>query len=249
MAAELFRFRFACPDPHQSIGCKAGQYIAVRAIIENEEVVRFYSPLSCPSETCYIELLIKIDGHGGVMSHYLANLQLGETLEIRGPLGGFQYEPNKYKHLVLIGMGAGIAAMMQIIREIAHEKRHDGDFALIYAMPTPADLIFLEELEQTQATASFKVVTTVDVPDTSWSGHVGYVDEALIRMVAPPPPLSLPAPTSLRGSDTAATLAQDSQPTPETVQFVLCGPPKAVRAIVAMLVAMGYQREYIYSYA
>lgn len=114
-----FLFTFDLPKPTDQIGLLAGQYIAVkyyifcifliqRAFLDGEDVVRYYSPVSRNSEYGKIDLLIKIEPEKVLtwntmgsnftkgnfkksMCNYLSNLLPGNTLDFKGPLGGFEY--------------------------------------------------------------------------------------------------------------------------------------------------------------
>jgi len=81
-------FRFNLPGPLQTTGMAAGQYVAVRAVIDGKECVRYYSPISRPDDLGHIDLLLKVDaGAGGCMTTHVAALKPGQTLEFKGPLG------------------------------------------------------------------------------------------------------------------------------------------------------------------
>jgi len=92
---DQYLFRINLPGPNQKIGDLldhheggCGQYIAIRSKISSEEhIIRYYSPISRPDSLGYVDLLLKIDVLGGVMSYILRDLQPGQKMEFRGMLG------------------------------------------------------------------------------------------------------------------------------------------------------------------
>lgn len=83
-------------------------------------------------------MLLQVDDRG-VMSHHLNTMVPGDRLEFKGPMGGLALDPNnmgKIKKLALIAGGAGISAMIQIIRSMLHRK--DGDLIdVCWSVVTP----------------------------------------------------------------------------------------------------------------
>lgn len=100
----IWCFQFAFPQhaAHLPSGLKTGEYICVRATIRDKPIIRYYSPISTPHDKGHISLMIKIDSSGGEMSWFLRDMKLGDTLEFKGPMGGHQYNPEKYKKYGLI---------------------------------------------------------------------------------------------------------------------------------------------------
>src|SRR5690606_38143863 len=83
-------FRFRLPRPTDHLGCLPGQYLHVRAISKDgKEVIRPYSPISDPYQFGQLEIFAKLEA-GGELSSILKELKVGDTLEFRGPMGGFE---------------------------------------------------------------------------------------------------------------------------------------------------------------
>ena len=61
----VFLFRFNLPSPLHGTGLGVGQYIAVKAVLKGEEIVRYYSPVSRPEAPGHMDLLIKVEAAGG----------------------------------------------------------------------------------------------------------------------------------------------------------------------------------------
>lgn len=95
ISPDTFIFRFALPSVSHRLGLPIGQNIQVRATINGVEVIRAYTPVSSNDDFGSMDLLIKVyfkDVHpkfpnGGLMSQYIHGLEVGQTLDIRGPTG------------------------------------------------------------------------------------------------------------------------------------------------------------------
>lgn len=226
---KIFRFRFMNPSD-DATECKSGQYIALKANINGEEIVRYYSPISCPLQSGYVELLIKIDDHG-TMSHYLNSLVPNEsTVEIKAPISGFEFDPEKTTGLGLIAMGTGLSPMIQISRHImqyGNTSLQNVPVTLIYSALQPCDMVLTDELNgYARNHDHYKVIYTVDwvKPEdaNNWPYHIGRIDAQLLKESLPPPG--------------------------DGVHVVVCGPMKAMQAIRASLESLGYTKEMIYTY-
>ncbi|MFS7907267.1 Nitrate reductase [NADH] [Helianthus anomalus] len=92
-------FRFALPSQDQVLGLPVGKHIFVCSTVDDKLCMRAYTPTSTIDEVGYFELLVKIYfkgveprfPNGGIMSQYLESLELGSSLEIKGPLGHIEY--------------------------------------------------------------------------------------------------------------------------------------------------------------
>ncbi|KAI5634344.1 oxidoreductase FAD-binding domain-containing protein [Phthorimaea operculella] len=96
------RFRFGLPSSEHVLGLPIGQHIHLTAKIDDDLVIRAYTPVSSDEDKGYVDLVIKVyfkNVHpkfpdGGKMSQYLENMKLGETIDVRGPSGRLQYTGN-----------------------------------------------------------------------------------------------------------------------------------------------------------
>ena len=92
---------------------KAGHFV----MLSNGEIGRPYSIASAPYMP-YLEFAVHLVG--GQFTSYLADVKVGEKINVKGPSGHFVYESND--NIILIGGGAGIAPLMSIIREAIGRK-------------------------------------------------------------------------------------------------------------------------------
>ena len=125
-------FRFALPTKDHVLGLPVGGHFFVSARINDEPVMRAYTPTSGDDEVGFFDLVIKVyfkDVHpkfpeGGKMSQYLESLSIGDTIEVKGPIGHFEYLGNgrvkihkdmrPVTHLGFICGGTGITPAYQV---------------------------------------------------------------------------------------------------------------------------------------
>jgi cytochrome-b5 reductase len=82
-------FRFGLPTKDSLLGLPIGKHLVLKATnAEGKPISRQYTPITTNSTRGYFELLIKIYPKGQ-MTTYLANLNVGEKMEIRGPMGNY----------------------------------------------------------------------------------------------------------------------------------------------------------------
>merc|ERR1711915_690292 len=136
------RFRFRLPTPDHVLGLPVGQHIYLSARINGQLIVRPYTPVTCDDDIGYMDLVIKVyfkNVHpkfpeGGKMSQYLENMEIGDTIDVRGPSGLLVYQgagtfgikPDKKSaaktvkaaKVSMIAGGTGITPMLQLITDV-----------------------------------------------------------------------------------------------------------------------------------
>ena len=221
-------YRFNLPTPLSGSGFSVGQHAALR--VPGTEVVRYFSPISRPDVPGAIDFLVKADLHGSKMAAYLAALSPGDTVDVRGPLGGLPIDlrPGRslgtVRRIAMIAAGVGIAPMLQLLRMTwIHPVDPPVSIKLVFAASSPDELAFRSWLERkSRMHPTFELTCCVDaVPaGASWNGRVGLVDEAFLS--------SAHAPIFAPSAD---------------LLVLVCGPPKFVAAMRAALPRLGYAPE------
>jgi ferredoxin-NADP reductase len=107
-------YRFELPHPAAVTGLPVGRHLTVRAVVGGETVLRPYTPSSPVTQTGWFELLVKTY-EMGKMSRRFQQLRVGDTLDMKGPIGNFRYGVNKYEALVMLAAGSGLTPMLQIV--------------------------------------------------------------------------------------------------------------------------------------
>lgn len=93
----------------------AGQHLPIRiTTAAGETLLRTYSLSSAPSDG---QLRISVKAQGVVSRHLHEQVQAGDLLEVRPPLGSFTLNSDTDRPLVLIGAGVGITPLLSMLRE------------------------------------------------------------------------------------------------------------------------------------
>jgi cytochrome-b5 reductase len=184
-------YRFKLPTPTSVLGLPIGQHISIGAEIEQadgkkKEIVRSYTPISGDHVPGHFDLLIKSYPTGNI-SKYMAGLQVGQSIKVKGPKGAFVYSPNMVRHFGMIAGGTGITPMLQIVRAIVRGriKGDKTEVDLIFANVTQADILLKEDLDElAKEDPRFRVHYALDKAPEGWTGEVGYVTEGMITVRA-----------------------------------------------------------------
>ncbi|KAJ8931510.1 hypothetical protein NQ314_015583 [Rhamnusium bicolor] len=201
------RFRFALPSKDMVLGLPIGQHIHISAKINDELIIRSYTPVSSDDDYGYMDLVIKVyfkNVHpkfqeGGKMTQHLESLKIGDTIEIRGPSGRLQYLGHgKFsikklrkdppiiitaKKVGLIAGGVGITPILQLVRHIAKDPTDKTLLALLFANQTEEDILVRKELEEVaeKFPEQFKLWYTLDKSDEGWKYSTGFINEKMLR--------------------------------------------------------------------
>ncbi|CAB3228531.1 unnamed protein product [Arctia plantaginis] len=243
------RFRFALPSSEHVLGLPIGQHIHLSAKMDDDLIIRAYTPVSSDEEKGYVDLVVKVyfkNVHpkfpeGGKLSQYLENMKLNDTIDVRGPSGRLQYTGNglflikklrkdpptkvMVKKLNMIAGGTGITPMLQLIRHICRDANDKTQMRLLFANQTEEDILLRNELEKYQAEypEQFQVWYTIDRPNEGWKYSVGFINDEMVRDHLLPP------------SDDGLVL--------------MCGPPPMINfACKPALEKLGYKEELCFAY-
>jgi ferredoxin-NADP reductase len=164
---------------------QAGQHADVRLTApDGYQAERSYSIASAPGAD-RIELAIE-RLEGGEVSPYFDEAAIpGDTIEIRGPIGGhFVWRGTDGGPLLLIGGGSGVVPLMAMIRYRAMAAL-DMMALLIYSSRTWEELIFRDELVTVRAREpNFElVVTTTREPRHRPQDFDRRLDRSLLREI------------------------------------------------------------------
>lgn len=178
-------FRFVSEDGYLP-PFEAGQYINLFTQIGGVRTSRPYSISSSPRQRAYYEITVARTKDGFVSDYLLDQVKAGDRFTANGPAGVFRYQPvfHSKKSLFLAG-GSGITPMLSMTREIL-EAGLDRDVVLLYGCRSPEAALYHEELTAYAAAfPNFRYHLVVSDPVEGWDGEKGFLDETLIRRLAP----------------------------------------------------------------
>ena len=243
------KYRFELPTNEHILGLPVGQHIYLSATINNELVIRSYTPVSSDDDKGFVDLIVKVyqkNVHpkfpeGGKLTQYMDEMLFGDKIAFRGPSGKMQYLGNgqfsikklrkdppqtmTVKNVNMIAGGSGITPMLQLITEVLKHLNDGTNLRLLYANQSEQDILLRNELDAiaSKNPDKFKVWYTIDRATEQWTFSTGFINEEMIQQ-------HLFAP-----SDNTITL--------------MCGPPPMINfCCLPILDKLGYSKEMNFVY-
>lgn len=154
----------------------------------------------------------------GKVTQALHDLDVGDTVGIRGPYGnGFPIEHLKNKNLLFIAGGIGMAPLRSLINYCMDNRDEFKSITIINGAKTSKDLVYQDEYENWRKSKDTHLYLTVDCNEENWTCMVGVVPKAL---------------------ETLAPTCKDSV-------AILCGPPIMIKYTMPVLLKLGFCPEAI----
>jgi len=198
----------------------AGQHVDVRlSAPDGYQAVRSYS-IASAGDGEWVQLAVDKLPDGEVSPYLVDEVQKGDQLELRGPLGGwFVWRPEidgvpQAGDVQLIGGGSGIVPLIAMIRSHAASES-TAKFRLLYSVRTPEDAFFADELARLEG----------DGLEITWV----YTRQA---------PEGWPTPA---GRVTLDALRSATFPSSGTPAVFVCGPTGFVESVATWLVELGHE--------
>lgn len=154
----------------------------------------------------------------GVVTAALHNMEPGETVGIRGPLGnGYPIEALKGKNIVVIGGGFGFSTLRALTNFMLNQQNRSsfGDITVIYGARNPGLLLYKEELPEWAKRDDLQLYVTVDKGDEDWEGKVGVVPD----------------------------IAKEAGPCADNAYALVCGPPIMIKFTLPVVQELGFSPE------
>jgi ferredoxin-NADP reductase len=203
---------------------RPGQHYDVRLTApDGYRTERSYSIASEPERGPELELTVERIEDGEVSPYLLDVLEAGDTLELRGPIGGyFVWDVTLGGPLLLVGGGSGVVPLMAMLRHRAVQHATIPT-RLLYSSRTPEDVIYRAELDAlAQSAGGLEVAFTYtrEAPE-GWNGYRRRIDPAM--------------------------LAEVMRPLGTGVRAYVCGPTLLVETVANALLGLGLPPELIYT--
>ena len=197
-------------------GHRPGQHVDLRLTAEDGyQTQRSYS-IATPQNATRVTLTVERLDDGEVSPYLTDVLEVGDRLELRGPIGGyFVWEPSRGGPLGLIAGGSGIVPLMAMLRARV-AAGSDVPVRLLCSWRSADDVIYADELDAIASDAdgvTIEQTLTRSVPE-GWAGRRGRLDRDALAELAWPPDL-------------------------EPLTYI-CGPTGFVEAVASVLVELGH---------
>jgi ferredoxin-NADP reductase len=162
--------RLRVPEPARF---RAGQHYTLRLTAEDGyTATRSYSVASAPDDTNELEFTVERLEGGEVSTFLHDGLEVGDTLDIRGPIGGW-FVWDGTSRALLIGGGSGVVPLMSMLR-LARKQGNADLLRLVVSVRTPTDLFYAEEIAGPQTNVVYTRVAPADA--TRPPGHLATSD-------------------------------------------------------------------------
>lgn len=197
------------------LGLPIGQHVSVRAPVQGRLVMRSYTPISDHDAVGSVQLLVKSYPTGN-LSRVLGALQVGESVEMKGPKGKFLYRPNMTERIGMLAGGTGITPCFQVLKAALRDASDQTRFDLLYANVTEDEILLKKELDalMQQHPLRLRVRYFLNQPPEGWDGGVGFITRDAIADFLPPASLDC--------------------------RILMCGPPPMIEAMKQHLVQLEF---------
>lgn len=170
------------------VGHLPGQHIDIRLTAEDGyQAQRSYS-IATPEADDLLTITVELVEDGEVSPYLIEDLQVGDQIEIRGPIGGyFVWHATLEGPVQLIGGGSGVVPLMAMLR--ARATTGSGvPFRLLSSARSQEDLLFQNELNLLVSRDGVTVTHTLTRSHPEgWSGPTRRVDKNMLEEYTWPP--------------------------------------------------------------
>ena len=167
---------------------------------------------SSPAQSEYLEFTVS---KVGVITTALHNMEAGEMLGVRGPLGnGYPLEELKGKNIVMIGGGFGFSTLRALANFMLDKENRSNfnDITIIYGARRPGLLLYKDELDEWEKRTDLNLHLTIDSKAEGWEGKVGFVPQ----------------------------VTQEVAPSSKSAYALVCGPPAMIRFTLPVIQDLGF---------
>jgi CDP-4-dehydro-6-deoxyglucose reductase len=180
IAPEVRHFVFEAADS-PSLDFLPGQWVSFSSLVDGKKIVRPYSIASAPDGNRFELCLNRVKE--GRMSPRLFEMQPGETIEAKGPLGSF-VPKQPFGDSVFVATGTGIAPFRAFLRD-ARVLSAQARVTLLFGARYESGLLYREEFEVlARSHPSFDFMPTITRPESTWTGRAGRVQQHLDEALA-----------------------------------------------------------------
>lgn len=192
-------FTFKLEFEGQKLGLPVGQHLMVRLQdpATRETIIRSYTPISEINDKGFMEMLVKVyfatnGSSGGKMSLAMDSLPIGHFIEMKGPIGKFEYlgrglcsisgKQRTVKSFVMICGGSGITPIYQVFRAVMRDAEDETKCTILDGNRLFEDILCKNELEELSVgnDRKCKILHTLTKAPESWTGLRGRITGRLV---------------------------------------------------------------------
>lgn len=214
---KTFKFVFLNKEDEEAFKYTPGQFAELSVPGQGEIPIGI---ASSPTEKGFIMFTVN---KVGKVSSFMHNMQEGDIMGVRGPMGNwYPWETLEGKNVVIVGGGFAFTTLRSSIVYMLHPDNRSrfGNIDVVYGARMPGLLLYKEELAAWEQRDDIGMHITVDsTDDPNWKYNVGFV----------------PAVT------------KEKAPTAENSYAIICGPPIMIKFTLPVLTELGFPPERIIS--
>jgi Na+-transporting NADH:ubiquinone oxidoreductase subunit F len=192
---------------------------------------RAYSMANYPLEKGILLFTIRIafppgyreDVPPGIMSSWIYNLKPGDEVTVSGPFGEF-FARETDNEMCFIGGGAGMAPMRSHIFDQFKRLSTTRKATFWYGARSLREAFYVDEFEalaRDHPNFEWHLALSEPLPEDDWTGPTGFIHDVLRERYL------------------------KDHPAPEDIEYYMCGPGLMNKAVIAMLLDLGVDRENI----
>ncbi|PNS16850.1 Sulfite oxidase [Sphaceloma murrayae] len=234
-------FTFTLSSPGQKLGLPTGQHLMLRLRdpVTREAIIRSYTPISEQDDEGKVDILIKVyfEGEGkkgGKMSMALEQIPVGHFVEVKGPIGKFEYlgkgmcsvngKERRVKRFICVCGGSGVTPIYQVVRAVAREEG-EVRCTVLDGNRLEEDILCREELDGFHGggKGTCEIVHTLTKGGEDWKGLRGRIGKELLEKYA-----------------ARSTVFRDDVEEGEAM-VLICGPEAMEKATHKELLSMGWK--------
>jgi len=202
-------------EDEESFGFIPGQFAELSVMGAGEAP---FGIASSPMDKKHLEFSVS---RAGLVTTELHNLEPGDTVGMRGPLGnGYPVDVIQNKNVLIIGGGFGFSTLRAFTSFMLHpdNRKQYEDISVVYGARNPGLLLYRNELSEWEQRTDVQLHVTVDKGDENWKGRTGVVPVIVNELIV----------------DTENTMA------------LVCGPPIMIKFTLPVLAELGFAPEQVY---
>lgn len=202
VSADSKIFSFRLDHAGQSIGLPTGQHLLLRLRdpATREAIIRAYTPLSETHAQGQLDILIKIyrdspDGGqpGGRMTQALDAIPCGHFVDVKGPVGRFEYlgqgrcavagTTRHVRRFIMVCAGSGVTPVFQVLRAVTGDARDETACLVLDGNRCEEDILCRAALDDMVAKAPDRttLLHKLSRPGPSWQGLRGRMDKEYLE--------------------------------------------------------------------
>lgn len=193
-------FTFKLDHETQTLGLPTGQHLMMRLRdpVTREAIIRSYTPISETSKPGFCDVLIKVyaktaEREGGKMTRALDSIPVGHWVDMKGPIGKFEYlghgncainsKPRAVKRFYMICGGSGITPIFQVLRAVMQDKSDPTTCVVLDGNRLVEDILCKEDLDvfARENEDRCTLLHTLTQPPEGWTGLKGRIGAELLN--------------------------------------------------------------------